>query len=38
MLPQTVAELEATESASLDVMQAVDRMVADKHPHMLKPT
>ncbi|MBI3223161.1 MAG: CZB domain-containing protein [Nitrosomonadales bacterium] len=31
------AGLQATEDSSLEVMQAVDRMVADKHPHMLRP-
>lgn len=31
------AGLEATENASLDVMRSVDKMVADKHPHMVKP-
>ncbi|MBI5626343.1 MAG: CZB domain-containing protein [Nitrosomonadales bacterium] len=29
--------LDGSEKASLDVMQAIDRVVAEKHPHMVKP-
>ena len=30
------AELKSAEQASLDVMHSLDKMVADKHPHMVK--